>query len=213
MYDSYERKEKDIMAHENARAGYSKLFTAEVLSLIAALCSLLMLIPVVGTIIGGLASGVLLIIAYIMTLVGLNQAGKDEELVKSAFTLAIIGLILGIVGPIVGSIAGVTWVTSIVNLLNTIINLVIIHHVLYGAINLNSALSDNATSTWKIMLTVIILDIVVTIGLIITAFLGGSTAGGVVAIVVIVLTLVDVVLDVISYIKYLVFLNTAKKEV
>ena len=48
MYNSYEGKEKDIMAHENARAGYSKLFTAQVLSLIAALCTLLMLIPVHG---------------------------------------------------------------------------------------------------------------------------------------------------------------------
>ena len=112
------------MVHENARAGFGKLFTAQILGIIAAFCSLLTLIPVVGTIIAGAAIAILGLIGYIMTLVGLNQAGKDEELVKSAFTLAIIGLILGIVGPIVGSLAGVTWVTSIVNLLTTIINFV-----------------------------------------------------------------------------------------
>lgn len=201
------------MTHENARAGFSKLFTAQILGLIAACCSLLTLIPVVGTIIGGLAMGVLGIIGYIMNLVGLNQAGKDEELIKSAFGLAILSLILGIVGPIVGSLVGVTWIASIINIITTIISLVIIHHVLFGGANLNSALSEKAAKTWKIVLIVIILDIVVTIGLVICALLSSGTAAAVVAIVVVILTIVDVILDLVSYIMYLSFLSKAKNEV
>ena len=80
------------MVHENARAGFGKLFTAQVLGIIAAFCSLLTLIPGIGPIIAGAAIAILGLIAYIMQLVGLNQAGKDEELIKSAFALAIFSL-------------------------------------------------------------------------------------------------------------------------
>ncbi len=201
------------MVHENARAGFGKLFTAQVLGIIAAFCSLLTLIPGIGPIIAGAAIAILGLIAYIMQLVGLNQAGKDEELIKSAFALAIFSLILGVVGGILGAIfPSATWIASIVNLLNAIISLVIMHHVLFGGANLNSALADKAASTWKTVLTVIILDIVVTIGLIICGILGGGTASAIVGIVVIVLTILDVVLDLISFFMYLSFLSRAKNE-
>ena len=201
------------MVHENARAGFGKLFTAQVLGIIAAFCSLLTLIPGIGPIIAGAAIAILGLIAYIMQLVGLNQAGKDEELIKSAFALAIFSLILGVVGGILGAIfPSATWIASIVNLLNAIISLVIMHHVLFGGANLNSALADKAASTWKTVLIVIILDIVVTIGLVICGILGGGTASAVVGIVVIVLTIVDVILDLISFFMYLSFLSRAKNE-
>ena len=211
------------MVHENARAGFGKLFTAQVLGIIAAFCSLLTLIPGIGPIIAGAAIAILGLIGYIMQLVGLNQAGKDEDLIKSAFGLAIFSLILGVVGGILGSVfTSATWISSIVNLVNEIISLVIVHHVLFGGANLNSALSDKAASTWKTVLTVIILDIIVTIGLVICGILGGglvicgilggSTASAVVGIVVIVLTIVDVILDLISFFMYLSFLSRAKNE-
>lgn len=201
------------MVHENARAGFGKLFTAQVLGIIAAFCSLLTLIPGIGPIIAGAAIAILGLIAYIMQLVGLNQAGKDEDLIKSAFALAIFSLILGVAGGILGSVfTSATWISSIVNLLNTIISLVIMHHVLFGGANLNSALADKAASTWKTVLIVIILDIVVTIGLVICGILGGGTASAIVGIVVIVLTIVDVILDLISFFMYLSFLSRAKNE-
>jgi hypothetical protein len=202
-----------VMVHENARAGFGKLFTAQVLGIIAAFCSLLTLIPGIGPIIAGAAIAILGLIGYIMQLVGLNQAGKDEDLIKSAFGLAIFSLILGVVGGILGSVfTSATWISSIVNLVNEIISLVIVHHVLFGGANLNSALSDKAASTWKIVLTVIIIDIIVTIGLVICGILGGSTASAIVGIVVIVLTIVDVILDLISFFMYLSFLSRAKNE-
>lgn len=202
------------MAHENARAGFSKLFTAQILSIIAACCSLLTLIPGIGTVLGGAAMGILGLIAYIMTLVGLNQAGKDEELVKSAFTLSIFLLILGVAsGVLLAIFPSMTWISSVVNILSTIINLVIIHHVLFGGANLNSALTDKAAGTWKAVLIIIVLDILVAIGIVICGVITNETAGGIVAIIVIVLTLVDAVLDVVSYIMYLTFLGRAKNEV
>ena len=202
------------MAHENARAGFGKLFTAQILGIIAAFCSLLTLIPVLGPIIAGAAIAILGLIGYIMNLVGLNQAGKDDDLIKSAFGLAIFSLILGVAGGILGALfSSMTWISSVVNMINSIISLVIIHHVLFGGANLNSALSDKAASTWKIVMTVIIIDIIVAIGLIICGILAGSTASGIIAIVIIVLTILDVILDIVSYFMYLSFLARAKNEV
>ncbi len=202
------------MAHENARAGFGKLFTAQILGIIAAFCSLLTLIPVLGPVIAGAAIAILGLIGYIMNLVGLNQAGKDDDLIKSAFGLAIFSLILGVAGGILGALfSSMTWISSVVNMINSIISLVIIHHVLFGGANLNSALSDKAASTWKIVMTVIIIDIIVAIGLIICGILAGSTASGIIAIVIIVLTILDVILDIVSYFMYLSFLARAKNEV
>ena len=202
------------MAHENARAGFGKLFTAQILGIIAAFCSLLTLIPVLGPIIAGAAIAILGLIGYIMNLVGLNQAGKDDDLIKSAFGLAIFSLILGVAGGILGALfSSMTWISSVVNMINSIISLVIIHHVLFGGANLNSALSDKAASTWKIVMTVIIIDIIVAIGLIICGIIAGSTASGIIAIVIIVLTILDVILDIVSYFMYLSFLARAKNEV
>ena len=211
------------MAHENARAGFGKLFTAQILGIIAAFCSLLTLIPVLGPIIAGAAIAILGLIGYIMNLVGLNQAGKDDDLIKSAFGLAIFSLILGVAGGILGALfSSMTWISSVVNMINSIISLVIIHHVLFGGANLNSALSDKAASTWKIVMTVIIIDIIVAIGLIICGIIAGSTFlpefrsdrfAGIIAIVIIVLTILDVILDIVSYFMYLSFLARAKNEV
>ncbi len=201
------------MAHENARAGFGKLFTAQILGIIAAFCSLLTLIPGIGPVIAGAAIAILGLIGYIMNLVGLNQAGKDEDLIKSAFSLAIFSLILGVAGGILGALfSSMTWISSVVNLINSIISLVIIHHVLFGGANLNSALADKAASTWKIIMTVVIIDIIVAIALIICGILAGSTASGIIAIVVIVLTVLDVILDIVSYFMYLSFLSRAKNE-
>ncbi len=202
------------MAHENARAGFGKLFTAQVLGIIAAFCSLLTLIPGIGPVIAGAAIAILGLIGYIMNLVGLNQAGKDEDLIKSAFGLAIFSLILGVAGGILGALfSSMTWISSVVNLINSIISLVIIHHVLFGGANLNSALADKAATTWKIVMTVVIIDIIVAIGLIVCGIIAGSTASGIIAIVVIVLTVLDVILDIVSYFMYLSFLARAKNEV
>jgi len=92
------------MTHENARAGFKNLFTAEVLAIIAVVIDtvgvLLTLIPAAGLVIYGvvqIVSIVLVVIAFIMQLVGLSKAGKDEPMIKSAFVGTLIALIVTII--------------------------------------------------------------------------------------------------------------------
>ena len=199
------------MVHENARAGFGKLFTAQVLGIIAAFCSLLTLIPGIGPIIAGAAIAILGLIGYIMQLVGLNQAGKDEDLIKSAFGLAIFSLILGVVGGILGSVfTSATWISSIVNLVNEIISLVIIHHVLFGGANLNPTLTDKAQSTWRVYLATIIISLVLAIASIIVTAVGIVTLG---AILLVALSVFAAILEIAGYVKYVGFLNAARNEV
>lgn len=199
------------MQHENARNGVGKLFTAEILLIVSVFCSLLTLIPVVGTIIGGLAIAVLGIIAFILQLVGLSKAGQDSDQIKSAFMWVIIGLIVSIVMAIFAGIwSDATWIQSIGKIVNFIISLLVTYNVLFGCAGLNSALSERAESTWKFYMIVIIIEIVVTIVLVILTLIGLYTAMAVIAVI---FVLVDVVLQLIAYFKYLGFLKQAKDEV
>ncbi len=199
------------MQHENARNGVGKLFTAEILMIVSVFCSLLTIIPVVGTVIGGLAMGVLGIIAFILQLVGLSKAGQDSDQIKSAFMWVIIGLIVSIVVAILGGIwSEATWIQSLGKIINFVIGLLVTYNVLFGCAGLNSALSERAEKTWKFYMIVIIIEIVVTIVVLILTLVGLYAASAVIAII---FVLVDVVLSLIAYFKYLGFLKQAKDEV
>ena len=197
------------MSHENARKGISRVFTAEILCIIAEVCALLMIIPVVGTIIGGVGFTVLSIIAVIVMVVGLNIAGKDNVLLKSAFTLAVIQLILSVVfGGLFMIPALQDWIGSLGSIISMVLGLMITHHILYGCAELNPDLREKADSTWKIYLVVIILDVIVLAAEIIMAIVGAT---GVFAVITIIASLADVVLSIIAYILFIVFLSKAKK--
>ncbi|MCR4610643.1 MAG: hypothetical protein K5644_01975 [Lachnospiraceae bacterium] len=219
------------MGHENARNGIGKVFTAEVLQIVAAACTLIMGIltavtigaaangSVGGTVGAGVGAGVfafaasiMAVIAYILMLVGLNKAGQDNDQIKAAFTLSIITLIVSIVVGLISSFvgAGYSWISDLGQLVALILSLVITYKILMGCAELNSALADKANSTWKMYMIVIILDIVVTI---VTVILGVMGITAVSAVAYLILVILDVVFDVISYIMFLMFLARARKEV
>ena len=97
------------MQFPNALQGVKKIYKAEILSLIAAACiiiaGLLAIVAAAGESLGvvviagifGVASAVLLIIAFIMNIVGVKRASLDEPAFKTAFYVLIIGIIAGIV--------------------------------------------------------------------------------------------------------------------
>ena len=210
------------MSYENARKGISKVFTSQVLQIIAALCGavagVLGVVAVagesaggaiagsIGVVVAGLAALVLSVIGLIMLLVGLNTAGKDSEQIKKAFTISIVNLIVAILFGILKSFTP-AWVANIGDIVATVLGLFVTYNVLFGCAGLNSDLAEKASSTWKVYMCVIILDIVIVIVTLIMGLLG-FTAVSVVAATILVVA--DAVLEIVAYIMFLVFLSKAK---
>ena len=215
------------MSYENARNGIGKVFTAQVLNIIATICSLVMGIlgavaiasaaaestggvaaSGIGVLLLTIAVSVLSIIAFILELVGLNKAGQDSEQLKKAFTIAIVGLIVAILFGILGAaFSSASWVKSLGDLVGSIIGLLVTYNVLFGCAGLKSELTDKANSTWKMYMIVLILDIVLAIVAVILGAMGVTTVS---AIATIILVVCDFVFDIIAYFMYISFLSKAK---
>lgn len=216
------------MSYENARNGMGKVFTAQVLEIIAAVCTLITGIFVVlaigaasaessggaiasgiGGVLFSVAAGVLGIIAFIIQLVGLNKAGQDSEQLKKAFTITIIGLIVAILFGILNSaFPTATWIKGLGDVVGTVIGLVVTYNVLFGCAGLKSELTEKANGTWKMYMIVIILDIVIGIVSIILGALGVTAVS---AIAYAIIIIADFVFDIIAFIMFLSFLNLARK--
>ena len=215
--------------YENAKNGIGKIFTAQVLAILGVICTFVAAIfaavtatavseNLSGGALGGsiglalftLASVVFLVLAYILELVGLNKAGKDEPLIKKAFVAAIFGLILSIVLGTLATATTISWLIDIKDICNFIIGLIIVHHVTYGVANICPSISDKAMNVWKVYMATIILAIVVNIVTIVLSLLGLYTSS---AILVLVFAIVDAILQLVAYVMFVSFLGKAKKEI
>lgn len=215
------------MSYENARNGIGKVFTSQILAIIAAVCTLIagiMAALLIGSVsaesVGGAAASgigatvfsigsyILILIAFILELVGLNKAGKDSEQLKKAFTITIISIIVEFVIAIITSlVGGAAWFKQIGDIIATILTLLVTYNVLYGCAGLKPELSDKANSVWKMYMITMILSIVLAVLGAILGIVGVSTAS---AIITMVLVIVDFILDIVSYFMYLGFLKKAK---
>ncbi len=214
--------------YENAKNGIGKVFTSQILAILAVICALVagMFAAVtltavdenltgatfggsVGLAIFTLASAVFLVIAFILEMVGLNIAGRDEPLFKKAFIVSVVGLIISIVLGALASLTTISWIIDIKDICNFCIGLIIVHHVLYGVANICPSLSDKAMSVWKVYMATIIIAVVVNIVSIVMALLQLYTGS---AVLLIVFTLLDAVLQIVAYVMFVSFLAKAKKE-
>ena len=215
--------------YENAKNGIGKIFTAQVLAILGVICAFVAAIfaavtatavseNLSGGALGGsiglalftLASVVFLVLAYILELVGLNKAGKDEPLIKKAFVAAIFGLILSIVLGTLATLTTISWLIDIKDICNFIISLIIVHHVTYGIANICPSISDKAMNVWKVYMATIILAIVANIVTVVLSLLGLYTSS---AILVLVFAIVDAILQLVAYVMFVSFLGRAKKEI
>lgn len=215
--------------YENAKNGIGKIFTAQVLAILAVISAIVAAIfaavtatavseNLSGGALGGsiglaiftLASVVFLIIGYILELVGLNKAGKDEPLIKKAFVVAIIGLILSIVLGVLASLTTLSWMIDIKDICNFFISLIIVHHVTYGVANICPSISDKAMNVWKIYMATIIIAIVVNVVSIVMALLGLYTGS---AILLLAFSVFDGILQIVAYVMFVGFLGRARKEI
>ena len=218
------------MKFPNAAKGVKKIFTAEILNLIG---TIVMVIAAIVVAIGAagaagaqteegiaLALGggmmvalifiavymILAIIAYIMNLVGIINASKDETNFKSALIFLIVGIVTMILvavfrnNPVVYSM-----LLSLGNLMNVFVNIFVIAGGVKLADRLNRGdVSTKGTNVLKLIIVVAILSLIASL---ISSFMGGMVASVTAAV----LFIVGLVLNIIKYFMYLSFLSQLKK--
>ena len=217
------------MRFPNAHSGVKKIFSAEILNLIAVL--VLIGAAVCGVIAGmvvmnnasdialddaaiagsavsavlllvlTLASVVLLIVAYILQIVGVVKAMKDEP----AFKIALAFIIIAAVAAVLGGIDALpATVKSISQPINTLAELCVTLFIIQGIRNLADRLNNGEMSAkgQKIFFLIAAMYLI--------AFVAGITAAFVVGIASI-LALVAYVIRFIVYILILTYLSRAKK--
>ncbi|MER2080152.1 MAG: hypothetical protein ABS876_01360 [Ruminococcus sp.] len=219
------------MTFPNGADGVKKIFTAEILGLIASVCFFITAILTITTVaaavgasggsdaaaVGAVASGagvvvlslgglVLSIISFILSLVGINKASKDEPSFKMALYAIFAGIALAVLA---GVFSGNSVVNGIIQALQVIAEVVVTLYVIQGirvfAQKLNNAEVDKKGETlFKIIMVVLALEFIARI---IVAIFGGSAASVTAGI----FALVAVVLSIVQYILYLSLLAKAKK--
>ena len=212
------------MKFPNAANGVKKLFTAQVLSLIAAIATIIGLALLIitaasaeanvegGAIAAGLgtivlmgAASVLILIAAIMSLVGLIQSAKDEGAFKTALILIISSLIAAVVGGIFYQNATVQ---SICQIVQNLMSIFVTVFVIKGITNIAAKIgNDEVAQQGKSLLTIIVvfyaLSLIANILVLVFGGMFASVLGGVLAVV-------ALVLNIIAYIVYLSLLSKGK---
>lgn len=213
------------MKFPNAAKGISKIFTSEILALIAAIAtgvaSILAAVMYasaktnstagaaasgIGTLVLVLGASVLLVIALILKIVGVVQTSKDEDSFKMIIYLTIFTLIVAVVAAI---FSRVTFLNNIANAVSAIGSFVTTLLIILGIGNLgvqvgNDEVIDKCSSQFKLILGI---GIVALLARFFCIFLPTVPAQG----IVIALAVVALVLNIIQYILYLSLLSKAKK--
>ena len=184
-----------MYGYENAASGLKKMFTAQVGGII---CVVLMMIPFIGVI-----SLIGVFVFGIMSLIGLNSAGKDIEGCKTAFTLTIVQMVVSVIG----NLAGTGVFATVFSVVNDILALLIVRAVCLSVAEVMESLNrqdvaDTGRSVWKINLGCYVVDIVLTI-LAVIPVLGTvlAVAGSV----------ITVILSLVAGIMYIMFLSKSYK--
>lgn len=213
------------MKFPNAAKGISKIFTSEILALIATIATGVATILAavmyasaktnstagaaasgIGMLVLGLGASVLLVIALILQIVGVVQTSKDEDSFKMIIYLTIFTLIVAVVAAI---FSRVTFLNNIANAVSSIGSFVTTLLIILGIGNLgvqvgNDEVIDKCSSQFKLILGI---GIVALLARFFCIFLPTVPAQG----IVIALAVVALVLNVIQYILYLSLLSKAKK--
>lgn len=211
------------MRFPNAYKGVSRIYLAEILSLVAAILGIVSAIVVLagagaaaagsggtgaGLAIGGsfflAVTTVLILAGFIINIIGVSNASHDEP----AFKTALLFIVLGILCSIVGSIfAGNPVIYSIALIVSRISEILVFWFCINGISNLAVALKNNeiyerADSLAKLILGVYIVVIVLTIVnafVVLPIFING------------IISIVTSVCMIVAYFMYLSLLGGAKR--
>lgn len=213
------------MRFPNAFSGVKKIWLAELLMLLAAVVGIILIVVIAAnsTLVGeeviinkeavetpaailGIAAGVIALVAFILNLIGLIVARKDDGAFKIALIVTVLGVIASAVSSIWSTNAGlVKWMDTLI----TIFSMFASYYVLTGIANLAEQMLDPATKALALKSRTLVegtFCATVIFKLIINIFKiqDGSTIYTIISIVALVLELV-------SYILYLRALSKGKK--
>ena len=206
------------MRFPNAYKGVSKLFLAQILEIIGVIATLISIIVMIAgatagnaALAGGgvLATGISLIaipilsiIAFVMTLVGLNQGKKDEPAFQTAFIMTIIGLVLSIISYLVTNTN--PWLAGWMQFASSIFSLGSLEYVIVAGMSLARQLGDSKMEAFggKMRILITILWI-----LLLVIYLFRNNASDVFYWISLGASLLELVVS----IMYIVFLSRTKK--
>ncbi|MBQ9679337.1 MAG: hypothetical protein IJV48_01455 [Ruminococcus sp.] len=211
------------MKFPNAEKGIGKIFAAEILALIGSIC------VVAAAIFAALAIGnengtmlilagvftiimaIVTVISYIINIVGIAQASKDEgNHFKTALILTIFGIVFTIVMAILGNaFPNNEIVTSLSNTTPDLINLFVMIAIILGVRNLAIQLKDSAVERKGSN----ILKVLICIGIItlVARFVATLITNSVGAVISVIILCVAGILSIVLYVLYLFYLSKAKK--
>ena len=211
------------MRFPNALSGVKKIFAAELLAMIG---TVLMVVALVLGVIGGLkedlvglggatiigiVAGVLLLISYILYIVGVSKASKDEPAFKTALYVIVFGIVYSIITTTFSSAIEKSGIQQFANLIPDLINLVAMLFIVTGIRNLAEQLGDKAmiTKGERIMKIAYVMEIIIFVIRAVSMFAFSNNE--IVGTAVVVAAVVAGILNVVIYIMYLLYLGKAKK--
>ena len=207
------------MKFPNAFAGVKKLYIAEILAIITLAFTLITAIAAFFTIgvidegveaavnpslavtgVFAIITAILFLIAFVLDLVGLSQAGKDEPTFKYALCAAIIGIVASAASGFLSEGTGKELLTLLYEIAMNLLEVFSIAGIMALAKkSMNPDMERRGTFLLKLILTVIIIANVA--DLIYRFFANGAVVLGIIAIVI----------DLIASLLYLGYLNRARK--
>ena len=217
------------MKFPNAARGISKIFTSEILSLIAMICTGIAMIFTVtaasavsagsetGTIAAGggmlffaFAASVLAIIAFILQIIGVIQSSRDEESFRMIIYLTIFSVVVLFIAGFIGSLIQNAIFSSVAQAFSEIIDFVCTLLVILGISNLAAQLREReivekCSNLFKVILCV---QIIAFITRFVAIFMSGRPG---LVVVCTILIIVGMVFSIVQYILYLSLLARAKR--
>ncbi len=221
----------EIMKFPNVADGVKKIYTAEILSLIASICGFVALVlgifaiasaaladSFVGVLAGGIGAAVLgiavlvlLLISFILGIVGVNRASKDEDesgkhYFKLAFYMIIGAIVLSLVS---GALSSNATVRAFIDAISSGIQLATTCLIIYGIRDFAEKINDTElVAKAKNVITFLVASQVLAI---ITKALSDILKSTVTTAISIVLAVASLIFSIIYYVLYLKLLSTAKK--
>lgn len=193
------------MRFPKAQAGVSKLFTAEILMIVMVVCTLIgIFLPIPFA----FFAGILAIIAFILMMVGLGQAQKDDAFFKVAFICALAGIVLSAIGTLltISSPTASTILSFLANLSQVFVQIFAIKGIMSVATQLGDYdLAERGKRLiWIIACTY-------GIGVILNLVGGLVRSSYTLSVIAIIFTIAAVILEFISLILYISLLSKAKQ--
>lgn len=222
------------MKFPNAYQGVKKVFSSEILDIIAAVCifiaGIAAVVAAAGTqaedfgvaalaagggllvaVIFLMASVVLTIISEILKLVGLKKAGADETKFNSAFIMAIFVLIITVVSAILSTINGGRNIfDDLATGIAGILNIAMMIYVSQGITSLAEQLgNEKIAGTGRTVVT--LYSVILLIGILVRTASGFMILDPNLAFASGILMIISAILSAVAYVIYVIFLGRAKK--